>query len=146
MLLETSRFGAVDVEVEDILHFPDGLIGFEDQRHWVLLADEQNESLGWLQSVRASHVALPVVSPRRFAADYQVRVVKSQIVPLELAASDQAFVLNVINRHDDQFTVNLKAPVIINLDRRLGRQIVTLDEQPIALPFANCPVPARKIA
>src|SRR5262245_6278480 len=139
MLLETSRFGAVDVEVEDILHFPDGLIGFEDQRHWVLLADEQNESLGWLQSVRSSHVALPVVSPRRFAADYQVRIVKSQLLPLELEQTDQAFVLNVINRHDEQFTVNLKAPVIINLDRRIGRQIVTLDDQPIALPFANCP-------
>jgi flagellar assembly factor FliW len=146
MLLETSRFGAVDVEVEDILHFPDGLIGFEDQRHWVLLADDQNESLGWLQSVRTPHVALPVVSPRRFAADYQVRVAKSQMGPLELAESDQAFVLNVINRNDDRFTVNLKAPVIINLDRRLGRQVVTLDEQPIALPFASCPAAARKIA
>jgi flagellar assembly factor FliW len=42
--------------------------------------------------------------------------------------------------------VNLKAPVIINLDRRLGRQVVTLDEQPIALPFASCPAAARKIA
>ncbi|HZL87483.1 MAG TPA: flagellar assembly protein FliW [Pirellulaceae bacterium] len=146
MLLETSRFGAVDVEVEDILHFPDGLIGFEDQRHWVLLADEQNESLGWLQSVRSSHVALPVVSPRRFAADYQVRIVKSQLLRLELEQTHQAFVLNVINRHDEQFTVNLKAPVIINLDRRLGRQVVTLDEQPIALPFAESPAAARKIA
>ena len=146
MLLETSRFGAVDVEVEDILHFPDGLIGLEDQRHWVLLADEENDSLGWLQSVKSSHVALPVVSPRRFASDYQVRIVRSQLAPLSLGSADQAFVLNVINRHGDQFTVNLQAPVIINLDRRLGRQVVTLDEQPIALPFAGCPVPARKIA
>lgn len=146
MLLETTRFGQVQIEVEDILHFPDGLIGLEDQRHWVLLGDEENESLGWLQSIQQSQVALPVVSPRRFAADYQVRVVKSQIMPLELAQSDQTFVLNVVNRRDDQFTVNLKAPVIINLDRRLGRQVMTLDEQPIALPFADCPAPARKVA
>lgn len=146
MQLETSRFGAVEIEVEDILHFPSGLIGFEDQQHWVLIADDQNQSLGWLQSLKQAEIALPVVSPRRFAADYQVRVVRSQIEPLELAQFEQAFVLNVVNRQHDQFTVNLKAPVIINLDRRLGRQVMTLDEQPIAMPFADCSTPARKIA
>lgn len=146
MLLETSRFGPVDVEVEDILHFPDGLIGFEDQRHWVLLGDDHNESLGWLQNLKQAEIALPVISPRRLASDYQVRIVRSQIQPLELEQFDQAFVLNVINRHEDKFTVNLKAPVIINLDRRLGRQVLTLDEQPIALPIADSPAPARKIA
>lgn len=146
MLLETSRFGRVEIEVEDILHFADGLIGFADHKHWVLLADEENESLGWLQSVRDQNVALPVISPRRFTPDYQVRVVKSQLAPLALDQFDQAFVLTVVNRRDDQFTVNLQAPVIINLDRRCGRQVLTLDEQPVALPFADCPAPTRQAA
>ena len=146
MLLESSRFGPVQVEVEDILHFPNGLIGFEQQQHWVLLGDAENESLGWLQSVQDAAVALPVISPRRLAGDYQVRVAKSQIEPLELGTDDQAFVLNVINRRNDEFTVNLRAPVIINLDRRLGRQVMTLDEQPIALPIGSCRSEARQVA
>ena len=138
MLLETSRFGPVQIEIEDILHFPHGLIGFEDEQHWVLLGDAENDSLGWLQSLNDAGLALPVISPRRLAGDYQVRVVKSQIDPLELRPADQAFVLNVINRREHDFTVNLQAPVIINLDRRLGRQVMTLDEQPIALPIGHC--------
>ena len=146
MLLETSRFGPVQIEVEDILHFPHGLIGFEHEQHWVLLGDAENESLGWLQCVKQSSVALPVISPRRLASDYQVRIVRSQIEPLELAPTDQAFVLNVINRRANVFTVNLQAPVIINLDRRLGRQVMTLDEQPIALPIGSCHSGIRQVA
>ncbi len=146
MLLETSRFGPVQIEVEDILHFPHGLIGFEQEQHWVLLGDAENESLGWLQSLKDADIALPVISPRRFAGDYQVRIVRSQIDLLELDPNDQAFVLNVINRRDGQFTVNLQAPVIINLDRRLGRQVITLDEQPIALPLGASYAPVRQVA
>ncbi|HMC10031.1 MAG TPA: flagellar assembly protein FliW, partial [Pirellulaceae bacterium] len=36
-------------------------------------------------------------------------------------------------------TLNLKAPLIINLDRRLGRQVITTDEQPVALPLVPAP-------
>lgn len=146
MLLETSRFGPVQIEVEDILHFPHGLIGFEKEQHWVLLGDAENDSLGWLQSLKDASIALPVISPRRLASDYQVRVVRSQINLLELEPTDQAFVLNVVNRRENEFTVNLQAPVIINLDRRLGRQVMTLDEQPIALPIGTCHAPSRQVA
>ncbi|MCI0403985.1 MAG: flagellar assembly protein FliW, partial [Acidobacteria bacterium] len=45
---------------------------------------------------------------------------------------DSAFVLSVVSKSDGELTLNLKAPLIINLDRRLGRQVVTADEQPVA--------------
>ncbi|MEX2026663.1 MAG: flagellar assembly protein FliW, partial [Pirellulaceae bacterium] len=106
----------------------------------------ENESLGWLQSLKEPGVASPVISPRRLASDYQVRVGRSQIDILELEPTDQAFVLNVVNRRENDFTVNLQAPVIINLDRRLGRQVMTLDEQPIALPIGTCHALARQVA
>jgi flagellar assembly factor FliW len=51
---------------------------------------------------------------------------------LEITPEDQAFVLAVLARNDGQLTVNLRAPIVINLDRRLGRQVVTTDEQPLA--------------
>lgn len=147
MQIETTRFGTVAIEVDDILLFPQGLVGFEKCRHWVLLADDDNESLGWLQCVNHAEVALPVISPRRFLPDYKVRLQRGQILPLELTQFDQAFVLTIVGRGDDELTVNLKAPLILNLDRRLGRQVVTSDEQPISLPILDRTVaPLRKSA
>jgi flagellar assembly factor FliW len=133
MQIETSRFGAVQIEADDILLFPHGLIAFEDCRHWVLLSDAQNDSLGWLQSVSRAEVALPVISPRRFVPGYQVRVARSQLLPLELTQFDQAYLLTIVSQDGPSLTVNLKAPIVVNLDRRLGRQVITTDEQPVAL-------------
>jgi len=147
MQIETMHFGPVEIEVDDILLFPRGMVAFEDCRHWVLLADEENPSLAWLQSVSRSEVALPVVSPRRFAADYSVHVTRGQLAPLEFSQFDQAYVLAVVSSSDGDLTLNLKAPLIINLDRRLGRQVITTDEQPVALTLPTAPalptVPAK---
>jgi flagellar assembly factor FliW len=137
MQINTRHFGTVDVEVDDILLFPRGIVAFEDCRHWVLLSDEENPALAWLQSVSQTEVALPVVSPRRFAAGYAVHVVRGQLAPLEFSQFDQAYVLTIVSQSDGDLTLNLKAPLIINLDRRLGRQVVTVDEQPVAMPLGR---------
>ena len=147
MQIHTTRFGVVEIEIEDILLFPHGLIAFEDCRHWVLLADAENASLGWLQSVNRGDIAVPVVSPRRFAPDYQVHVTRGQLAPLELSHFDETYVLSVVSRSDGDLTLNLKAPLLINLDRRLGRQVLTSDEQPVACPLAPVySAPLRKSA
>ena len=147
MQITTSRFSTVQIDVEDILRFPRGLIGFEDARHWVLLADSQNGTVGWLQSVGNPELAVPVVSPRRFVADYRIRVVRSQLKVLELLQLNQAHVLAIVGKSQNQLTLNLKAPIIINLDRRIGCQIITSDEQSLHHPLAELPIAAfRKSA
>lgn len=146
MQMHTSRFGCVEIEPEDILLFSRGLFAFENHRHWVLLADDDNDAVAWLQSLSDPEVALPMVSPRRFISDYQLRLNRDQLTPLELAALDQAYVLTVLGQNDGELTLNLKAPVIINLDRRIGRQVVADDEQPLQLGLPSAVVPLRKSA
>lgn len=146
MQIDTSRFGTLEIQPEDILLFSQGVFAFEHHHHWLLLADARQEWLAWLQSVRAAEIALPLISPRRFVPGYRVAITRSQLTPLELAALDQAFVLCVLNRHGDQLTVNLRAPVIINLDRRIGRQVVTNDDQPLQHVLSATAAPLRKSA
>jgi flagellar assembly factor FliW len=146
MQINTSRFGAIEIEPEDILLFSRGLFAFENHRHWVLLSDDCNDGVAWLQSLNDPEVALPMVSPRKYVPGYQVRLLRSQLTPLELAALDQAFVLNVLSQDAGQLTINLKAPVMVNLDRRIGRQIVTVDEQPLQLALPALTLPLRKSA
>lgn len=147
MLIKTSRFGALDIEADDILLFPQGLMGFEECRHWVLLADAENEAVGWLQNISRPELAFAVVSPRRFVPGYEVRVPRGQLAPLQLTEVDQAYILTVVGKNETGLTVNLKAPLIINLDRRLGRQIVTCDDQPMQHVLGpSSAIPLRKSA
>ena len=133
MQIATTHFGPIEIEIDDILLFPSGIVAFEDCQHWVLLSDEENPALAWLQSITRSEVAVPVVSPRRFTPEYAVHVTRGQLLPLEFSQFDQAYVLTIVSQSDGDLTVNLKAPLIINLDRRLGRQVITTDDQPVAL-------------
>jgi flagellar assembly factor FliW len=147
MQIQSQHFGPVEIEVDDVLLFPRGVIALEDCRHWVLLADDENAALAWLQCVTQPEIALPVVSPRRFAPDYQVRLTRGQLAPLELSQFDQAYVLAIVSRGDRELTLNLKAPLIVNLGRRIGRQVITTDDQPLALELtSHSAAPLRKSA
>ena len=146
MKIHTTRFGAIEIEPDDILFFRNGLLGFEDCRHWVLLADSDNSAVAWLQSMQHSDIALPVVSPRRFVNDYQVRLEPTDVELLQLTAVEQAYVLGIVSRDEETLTLNLKAPLVINLDRRIGSQIVTVDNQPIQYELATLPTHMRRSA
>ncbi len=131
MRINTTRFGRIDVDTNDVLHFPSGLPGLEDCRTWALLADSSNDALGWLQSMTRGDVALAVVSPRRFVPDYQVRIPRSELTPLSIADIRQAQVVVVVGRNGKGLTLNLKAPIVINLEARTGRQVVASGELPL---------------
>jgi flagellar assembly factor FliW len=142
----TTRFGKVAIEADEILLFPHGLMGFEDCQHWVLLADAVNPTVGWLQSIVRSSLAMPVISPRRFVPQYQLRVTRGELASLQLGATDRTYVLSLVSEHEGALTTNLKAPVVINLARRLGKQVVTSDEQSLRYELARKTIPLRKTA
>ncbi len=146
MDIATTRFGSCKIEDRDLLHFEQGLIGFEDCTRWALLADAQNPAVAWLQCIGRPDVALPLVSPTRFVHNYQVRVDPAQLADLQLTSDDLAVVLAVVSKHDGCLTMNLRAPLIINWEKGLGRQIITLDEQPLQHELAALPVTFRKSA
>jgi flagellar assembly factor FliW len=142
----TSRFGSVSIQADDILLFPNGLIGFEDCHHWILLADQHSEVVGWLQSLSHPQLAVPVVSPRRFLSDYRVVVTRSELAPLQLAEPDDAYVLAIVSKNDGRLTLNLKAPLVVNLSRHIGCQVITNDEQPVQFALADHSTHLRKSA
>jgi len=146
MEIQTTRFGSVGIEAEDILTFPGGFLGLEDCRHWVLLADAQNDALGWLQSTARAEIALAVVSPRRFVPEYQVRVSRSELAPLALGSVKDAKVLVVVSKNERSITLNLKAPLVINLEQRLGRQVVTNGDNSVQYELSETQPVLKKIA
>lgn len=143
MRITTTRFGRIDVDAGDILRFPSGLPGLEDCREWALLADSSNDALGWLQSTTRGDVALAVVSPRRFVPEYQVRIPRSELTPLSITDMRQAQVVVVVGQNGRGLTLNLKAPIVINLEARTGRQVVASGELPMQYELP-CATPGLK--
>jgi flagellar assembly factor FliW len=146
MMIATTRFGPVEADSADVIHFPEGLLGLPACRDWVLLADLQNDSLAWMQSTERPEIALCVVSPRRFVGSYQMRVARRELEPLRLDVATSAEVLVVVSRTERSITLNLKAPLVINLKERLGRQVVTNGDLPVQYVIGGVAPALKKIA
>jgi len=146
MQIQTTRFGPIEIETEDILFFAEGLLGLENCQQWVLLADAQNTALAWLQSTERADIALAVVSPRRFIPDYQLRVARRELAPLRLPQLGDAQVLVVVGKNGHGVTLNLKGPLVLHLGARLGRQVIANGELPVQYELGVFQAPLKKSA
>jgi flagellar assembly factor FliW len=146
MLIRTTRFGHVEIRPDDILRFPEGLFGLADCRHWVLLADSANDAVGWLQSTSRPDLALAVVSPRRFVPQFQLRVFRSELHRIAVHDPRQAHVLVIVGKNEGGITLNLKAPLVINLEQRSGRQVVNNADVSVRHPLREQRIELRKSA
>jgi len=137
MQIKTSSFGTQTVNPEDILHFPNGLLGFPDLTQFKLFHEEhENPTVHWLQSTTDENVAMSVVSPSVFGMEYDIGITTDEQQLLKLDNPDDALVLLVVyKQHEkkDASEIDLKtiyrAPIIINTKTKYGLQksIVKLD-------------------
>ena len=135
MRIDTQRFGTLRLNADQLFLFPQGLIGMETLRQWALLPDRDNASVAWLQSASRGDRAIAVVSPRAFFDDYRVHVTRRELAGLRMQLGSEIYVLTAISGHVGRLTTNLRSPMLLNLSRRLGCQVITSDDQPIQSPL-----------
>lgn len=131
MKIHTSRFGVVAITNEDLIEFPEGLLGFAQLRKFVLLDDPNDDIFAWLQSCEEPGIAFPVLEPELFASSYHVQLTKHDMEALKLQSPEgsRSFVIVTIPKDPTQMTANMKAPVVIHVSRRIARQCVLQDNQ-----------------
>jgi flagellar assembly factor FliW len=129
VVTKTSRFGLVEYKSEDVVTFPEGLLGFKDLREFILLDDPNDDIFAWLQSCELPTIAFPVLEPEIFSHKYNINLNRTDLEALKLSASEAPLFFNIITIPDDptQMTANVKAPIIINKVARLARQCVLQD-------------------
>src|ERR1700753_1409509 len=80
---ESVRFGAVEVPEGEVIEFPHGLIGLGG-RHWALLDRNPGSGFKWLHCVEDPALALPVVPPTLFFADFQLVLGEDELAAIGL--------------------------------------------------------------
>jgi flagellar assembly factor FliW len=126
--LETARFGALEVQEEDVFLFPRGIPAFETYSEWILLG-EDDKPVKWLQSLSDGDVALPVLpiasSDRaELGGGSPADVTSGTEAETHQKNMDMLLVLSVPQGEPWNMTVNLKAPILINKKNRNAYQVV----------------------
>ena len=128
MKIDTRYFGENEIGDEKILHFEQGLFGFEEYKDYTVLYDIEEEEpfFSWLQCVTEKALAFPIVNPFKVKEDYNPVVEDALLSPIgECSAEDLlVFLLATVPADPKKTTVNMKAPLVINTVNRQGIQII----------------------
>lgn len=126
--IETTRFGPIEINPEDIIEFPDGILGFE-QYHRYAVIEPPELIFGFLQCVDEPWLSFVVIMPELLRSDYSVDLEPKLVKELGFEDPKDGKVFAIVTVPEDitEMTANLQAPIVINLKTRLGKQVILTD-------------------
>lgn len=113
----TLQFGELYIEPKHIFYFPDGLLGFEDLREFVLISEEETIPFKWLISIEKPVIGFPLLSPWHIDVSYN---------PGDDFNLEKEVIFVVVTLEDEKglMTANMKAPIILDVETQKGRQVI----------------------
>ncbi len=120
-----SRLGMREVELDKVILFPRGIIGFEHLREFILLQIREGAPLLVLQSMEEPGLGLLVADPFPFVPEYNLRVSDADQRTLQAdSAADLAVLVtaSIPPGRPEETALNLLGPILINHKARLGLQ------------------------
>jgi flagellar assembly factor FliW len=127
MRIETREWGTLEVDPSSMVHFPEGLLGFEELHRFVFVDAEEFRPFVWFLSVDNPEVGFAVAEPHYFCTSpYDVSLSEADEGLLELSEGDSIalFVVVSIGDRGREITGNLKGPIVLNTRNRLAKQLV----------------------
>ena len=109
MKLITQQFGDIEFDEDRIIKFKEGIFGFENLENYLLIKTE-DELFNWLNSIEEAEIVFPLFVINALDDGYP------QVDGLE------AFGIVTLNTDPAKITINLKAPVYIDLNKKTGYQ------------------------
>jgi flagellar assembly factor FliW len=126
--IDLPRFGDCSYAQSEVIEFPWGLPGFPTLHRWLPLIVDSHPSFVWFQSLEDVNVAIPTADPWAIFEQYDPKLPAYAFTSLEIreAADFATLCVVVVTPNAEEMTMNLMAPIVVNLRARKGRQI-TID-------------------
>lgn len=124
--INTTRFGEVEVQNDQLLTFESGIIGFPEHKQFALIEKKSDSPFIWLQCTTNAEVAFIIVDPDHINPEYVFVPTKSELSEIDLKSVDEADIYVVITVPEDphDMSANLKAPILVNPISRASKQII----------------------
>ncbi|MCD6238229.1 MAG: flagellar assembly protein FliW [Thermotoga sp.] len=126
-----NKLGKVYYDENDVMIFPRGIPGFEILHRFIVYKSKETEPIKWLVSVEDKNCVLPLIEPFLVRIDYKADISEGDILDLNLTRKSnvEIYCVLVIPEEAERTTINLVAPIVVNLDEKIGKQVIlTTDE------------------
>jgi len=137
MLINTKFLGEVEIKESEIVSFNQGLPGFPEYKQFILLSLDADLPLALLQSTEEATIGFVIAFPFAFKQDYAFDLSEEDKEDLHIEKEEEVLTYSIVTLQETfaDSTINLLAPVIINTNKKLGKQIVLQDSKAYPLRF-----------
>lgn len=123
-----TRFGEVEYDPSHLIHFPEGLIGLDQLKNFLVMPNQKQGPLFWIQSVDDPAFAFVVTDPTNFFLDYAVLPDAEERRKLEIDENGTCFVLAIVTiSSSKEITLNLSGPILYAPETGKGLQVILED-------------------
>ena len=128
MLIQTTRFGKIEIDENRKVCFPEGLLGFPEQKDYVILDhNKPNSPFCWLQSATVPELAFVMTNPFLLKNDY-LNDLPAEEKNLFKSTSETEIIVFVIVSippgRAGEATVNFMGPIVIDAKSGDARQVI----------------------
>jgi flagellar assembly factor FliW len=125
---ETTEAESLASASRSDVHLPFGLLGFENNKLYELLADPQEAPFLWLQMREDPKASFLVVNPFLVFPEYQPDLSEEDVAFLGLRTPEEAAVFNIVTlRGGGGATMNLKGPIVVNRRTLVAKQCIPVN-------------------
>lgn len=126
MEIVTERFGKISYEEDELLNFPQGLVGFPGKHKYILLKQPEIEPFIWLQSVEDPGLCFLTIDPFIFFPDFELEVELDDDLLSQIGTITDLGVIVIVTIGEDfkDSTANLLGPIVYNRSTMLAWQLI----------------------
>lgn len=139
MKIQTKFLGEVQIDPASIIQFPQGIPAFEEEKEFVVVPLGAQSPFVTLQSVQTPSVGFMAAYPYHFKPNYAFDLEQEDLQQLQIEKSEDVLVYAILTLKDtlENSTMNLLAPVAINVKKQIGKQVVLHEnaEHPLRYPL-----------
>lgn len=123
-----TRFGEVEYDPSHVIHFPEGLIGLDQLKNFLVMPNQKQGPLFWIQSVDDPAFAFVVTDPTNFFLDYLVIPDENERQKLGIGENGTCFVLAIVSvSQEREISLNLSGPILYAPETKKGLQVILDD-------------------
>lgn len=113
------------------IFFEKGIPGLESYKNFSIHKVQENEKFSVIISKEDSNIGFLSISPFEVKNDYEINLSDEIIKELDIKKPENVLVLGIITLGKilKESTINLKAPIIINIENNKGSQLILQDEK-----------------
>jgi flagellar assembly factor FliW len=126
----SRQFGELEFDDQHVVEFREGIIGFEQYKKFIIVADEDSEPFRWLVSTESPDLSFPLLDPALLLPEYAAG--------RKVSPEREVWVVAALHSDVKKSSVNLRSPIVIDPKTRIAEQLI-LDDDMLPLQFPLVP-------